>query len=62
MMFVLIAHIAIGGADFSVLQIKDRMFLRQDACEAAKAQLLYDDILAGRPNLDLECRRMGVVE
>jgi len=63
MIWVLITHISLAGiAEVSVLRIPDRAFLRQDACEAAKTELLYDDMKAGRPKLDLECRRMGVVE
>lgn len=63
MIWVLITHIMLGSTtELSVLQIHDRVFLRQDACEAAKLTLLQDDMKAGRPKLNLECRSMGVVE
>jgi hypothetical protein len=38
------------------------VFLRQDACEAAKDDLIFDYLQAGRRVPDLECRSMGVVE
>ena len=61
MIFVLVAHLTLATHDASIV-VGSHAFMRQDACEAYKAQLVQADMQDGQPVLDLECKQMGVVE